>query len=231
MSGFVLRRLSLTVVMLFTISILVFVGCEILPGDVAQVSLGQFATEDTVLAPRVELGDWPPYERYLRWLGGILQGDWGRSITTKTSVTSMLSERVWNTAILAGATTLIAIPLALGLGLLMAVGAGGMWDRAASVTVIALSATPEFLIGTLAVLLFAVHLRWLPAVAYLSSGADMGQTVRALMLPVSTLVIVVVAQIARMTRAIIGNLLTQPFIEMARLKGVPARRVVGSMRS
>src|SRR5215204_4793653 len=228
MSGFVLRRLSLTVVMLFTISILVFVGCEILPGDVAQVSLGHFATEDTVRALRVELGlDRPPYERYLGWLGGILQGDWGRSITTKTSVTSMLSERVWNTAILAGVTTLIAIPLALALGLLMAAGAGGMWDRAASVTVIALSATPEFLIGTLAVLFFAVHLRWLPAVAYLSSGADMGQTVRALMLPVGTLVIVVVAQIARMTRAIIGNLLTQPFIEMARLKGVPARRVVG----
>ena len=228
MLTFILRRLGLAVAMLLVISLLVFIGCEILPGDVAQVSLGQYATEEAVRALRIELGlDRPAYERYFTWLGGVLQGDWGHSITTKTPVSTMLSERAWNTAVLAGATTVIAVPLALGLGLLMAVVAGRAWDRAASVSVVALSATPEFLIGTLAVLLFAVHLRWLPAVAYLSPGADLAQTARALMLPVGTLVIVVVAQIARMTRAIIGNLLTQPFIEMARLKGVPARRVVG----
>jgi peptide/nickel transport system permease protein len=226
--AFILRRLGLAVAMLLVISLLVFIGCEILPGDVAQVSLGQYATEEAVRTLRIELGlDRPAYERYFAWLGGVLQGDWGRSITTKTPVTALLAERAWNTAVLAGVTTVIAVPLALGLGLFMAVGAGGPWDRVASVSIVALSATPEFLIGTIAVLLFAVRLRWLPAVAYLSPGADLAQTARALMLPVGTLVIVVAAQIARMTRAIIGNLLTQPFIEMARLKGVPARRVVG----
>jgi len=206
----------------------VFIGCQILPGDVAQVALGQFATEDNVRALRLELGlDRPAYVQYLSWLSGILQGDWGQSITTKTSVATMLSERLWNTGLLALVTTIVAVPLALILGLLMAIGAGRTWDRGASIVVLGLSATPEFLIGSLAVLLFAVQLRWLPAVAYLSPGAGISQIARALFLPVLTLVIVVTAQIARMTRAIIANLLTQPFVEMAFLKGVPTRRVVG----
>jgi peptide/nickel transport system permease protein len=226
--SFILKRVLQTIVLLLAVSVLVFIGCEILPGDVAQVALGQFATEDNVRALRLELGlDRPAYERYLSWLVGILQGDWGQSITTKTPVATMLSERLWNTGLLALVTTVVAVPLALVLGLLMAVGAGRTWDRSASIVVLGLSATPEFLIGSLAVLLFAVQLRWLPAVAYLSPGSGFSQTARALFLPVLTLVIVVTAQIARMTRAIIANLLTQPFVEMAVLKGVPLRRVVG----
>jgi peptide/nickel transport system permease protein len=226
--SFILKRVLQTIVLLLAVSVLVFIGCEILPGDVAQVALGQFATEDNVRALRSELGlDRPAYERYLSWLVGILQGDWGQSITTKTPVATMLSERLWNTGLLALVTTVVAVPLALVLGLLMAVGAGRTWDRSASIVVLGLSATPEFLIGSLAVLLFAVQLRWLPAVAYLSPGSGFSQTARALFLPVLTLVIVVTAQIARMTRAIIANLLTQPFVEMAVLKGVPLRRVVG----
>ncbi|GEO14037.1 ABC transporter permease [Microvirga aerophila] len=228
MLSFILKRVLQTIVLLLAVSILVFIGCEILPGDVAQVALGQFATEDNVRALRLELGlDRPAYERYLSWLVGILQGDWGQSITTKTPVATMLSERLWNTGLLALVTTVVAVPLALVLGLLMAVGAGRTWDRSASIVVLGLSATPEFLIGSLAVLLFAVQLRWLPAVAYLSPGSGFSQTARALFLPVLTLVIVVTAQIARMTRAIIANLLTQPFVEMAVLKGVPSRRIVG----
>jgi peptide/nickel transport system permease protein len=228
MIDFALQRLAVTLFLLLVVSLLVFIGCEVLPGDVAQVALGQFATEDTVRALRVELGlDQPAALRYLHWLSDIAQGNWGMSITTKTPVARMVSERLGNTALLAAATTIIAVPLAMLLGLAMAVKAGRTFDRAASVTVLGLSATPEFLLGTLAVLFFAVKLRWLPAVAYLSTGSDLGQTVRALALPVATLVIVVTAQIARMTRAIIGNILQLPYIEMAGLKGVKRTQVVG----
>ena len=228
MLAFAARRIALAILLLLVVSLLVFIGCEILPGDVAQVALGQFATEDNVRALRTELGlDRPSWERYLSWLWGILHGDWGRSITTKTAVSTMLSERIVNTALLAGVTTLIAVPLALLAGLTMAANAGRAGDRAAAITILGLSATPEFLLGTLAVLFFSVQLRWLPAVAYVSSDASWTQTARGLVLPVATLVLVVSAQIARMTRAIIGNLLGQPFIEMAVLKGVPRRRVVG----
>jgi peptide/nickel transport system permease protein len=223
-----LRRLGIGVMILLAVSALIFIGCEILPGDVAQVLLGQYATPESVRALRATLGlERPPIERYFSWLGGIVfHGDWGMSITTKVPVSQLLGERLRNTAILGGVTTIIAVPLALGLGLLMALGSGGRFDRVASVVILALSATPEFLIATVAVLGFAVKLQWLPAVAYLTPGSGIGQTVRALLLPVSTLVIVVTAQIARMTRATITNLLELPFIEMATLKGVPRPRIV-----
>jgi peptide/nickel transport system permease protein len=225
--GFGIRRLVVAVMILLAVSLLIFIGCEILPGDVAQVSLGQFATAESVRALHEQFGlDRPAPLRYLDWLLGILQGDWGMSITTKVPVSQLLGQRLANTAMLAGFTTLIAVPIALVLGLLMALGSGGRFDRTASVVVLALSATPEFLIGTLAVLVFSVKLKWLPAVAYVSPGSGLGQLARSLVLPVGTLSIVVAAQIARMTRATITNLLDLPFIEMATLKGVPRRRVV-----
>lgn len=227
MARFILWRLVATFFLLVVVSLLVFWACEILPGDVAQVALGQYATPENVRALRIEMGlDQPSVQRYLDWLAGALQGDWGRSLVTKSPVSALLSERVANTALLASLTTVIAVPLAILLGVLMAMWNGRALDRSASVAILALSATPEFLLATLLVLLFAVQLGWLPAVAYLSSGAGIGQTVRALLLPVASLVVVVTAQIARMTRAILGNILTQPYIEMAVLKGVPPRRIV-----
>ncbi|WP_239025115.1 ABC transporter permease [Rhodoligotrophos defluvii] len=227
MVALILKRLGAALLLLWVMSLLIFIGCEILPGDVAQVALGQFATEENVQALRAQMGlDRPAPVRYLEWLAGVVQGDWGTSIVTRSSVASMMSERIVNTAMLAGLTTIIAVPLAVSLGLAMAMRPGTAVDRGTSIVILGLSATPEFLIATLGVLLFAVHLGWLPAVAYLSPGAGLGQTIRALLLPTATLVIVVTAQIARMTRAIIGNILSEPYIEMATLKGIPHRRVV-----
>src|SRR3546814_9259174 len=156
----------------------------------------------------------------------MLHGDWGVSLITGTPVSAMLSERAGNTALLAVVTVAIAIPLAVGLGVLMSLGAGRWADRLGNVTVLGLAAAPEFLIATIAVLVLAVKLRWLPAISYLTPDSSLAQTVRALVLPVMTLVIVVSAQIARMTRAIISNLLGQPFAEMAALKGVSRGRIV-----
>lgn len=227
MAHFIAWRLLATLLLLFIVSLLVFWACEILPGDVAQVALGQYATPENVQALRIEMGlNQPPLQRYLQWLAGAVQGDWGRSLVTKSPVSGLLSERVANTAMLAGITTLIAVPLAIALGVVMAMWNGRALDRGASIVILALSATPEFLLATLLVLLFAVNLGWLPAVAYLSTGSGLGQTARALLLPTASLVVVVTAQIARMTRAILGNILTQAYIEMAILKGVPGRRVV-----
>ena len=211
MLRFGIRRLAVALMILLAVSLLIFIGCEILPGDVAQVALGQFATPEAVRALHVQFGlDRPAAWRYLDWLFGILRGDWGVSITTRTPVSRLLAERLANTATLAGITTLIAVPLALALGLLMALRAGGRFDRVASIVVLALSAT----------------FKWLPAVAHVSTGGSFGQLVRALLLPVGTLTIVIAAQIARMTRATIVNLLDLPFIEMATLKGVSRLRIV-----
>ncbi len=227
MTRFLIERVLLAVLVLWLVSVLVFVGCEILPGDVAQLALGQYATPENVAALRVQLGlDRPAPERYVNWLVGMSRGDWGHSITTKVPVATMLVERAGNTLRLAGTTTLVAVPLSIGLGLLMSLGTGGRVDRLGSIVVLGLSATPEFLIGTLGVLLLAVKLHWFPAVSYLTPDSGLWATMKALFLPVATLVIVVTAQIARMTRAIISDLLGQPFAEMAMLKGNAPWRIV-----
>ncbi|MBC2885737.1 ABC transporter permease [Ochrobactrum sp. CM-21-5] len=224
LTTFILRRILALLVLLLVVSLLVFVGTELLPGDVAQVALGSFASPENVEALRRELGlDQPAILRYLDWLGGVvLHGDWGISIVSRQPVTVMLSERVRNTAILAGATAVIAIPLSIALGIVMAVFHGRRLDRILSVVVLTLSATPEFLLGALAVLLLSLQFDLLPSVSYLGSGA----TIKALVMPVGVLVLVMTAQIARMTRATLVNVLSYPYIEMALLKGVPVWRVV-----
>ncbi|TCT09558.1 ABC transporter permease [Paralcaligenes ureilyticus] len=227
MTKFWVGRLFLALFVLWLVSMLVFVGCQILPGDVAQLSLGQYATPEAVATLRAQMGlDHPAVYRYFEWLAGMLRGDWGVSMVSRTPVASMLSERAANTGLLAGVTALIAVPLSIGLGLLMSLGTGKWMDRVGSVVVLGLSATPEFLIATIAVLFLAVKWHWFPAISYLTPGAGVEAQIKALFLPVMTLVIVVTAQIARMTRAIISNLLSQPFAEMAMLKGVPRTTIV-----
>ncbi len=228
LTTFILRRILALLVLLLVVSALVFIGTELLPGDVAQVALGPFASPENVEALRRELGlDQPAWLRYLDWLGGVvLHGDWGISITSRQPVTTMLAERVQNTAVLAGVTTLIAVPLSLLLGIVMTVFHGRRIDRVLSVVVLTLSATPEFLVGALAVLLLSLQLELLPSVSYLSPGASFASNVKALVMPVGTLVLVVTAQIARMTRATLVNTLSYPYIEMALLKGVPVWRAV-----
>lgn len=226
MVHFLFRRLAIAVSILLAVSLLVFIGCQVLPGDMAEVSLGQFATPESVAALREQLGLGRPASiRYLEWLGGILRGDWGLSLMTRVPVSQLLSERLANTALLTAATAVIAFPVAVLLGLFMALKPRSWFDRGASLVVLGLAAMPEFLIGTALVIIFAVNLRWLPAVSYTGTG-DLGNFVRGLALPVATLVLVVVAQIARMTRATILNIQEASFIEMARLKGLSKRRVV-----
>ena len=225
---FILRRIGATLLLLWAVSVLVFVGCEFLPGDVAQVALGPFATAENVEALRRQLGlDEPAVWRYFDWLGGVvLRGDWGTSIISQQPVATLLEQRLANTALMAGITTAIAVPLAVTLGVMMAIFRGTRLDRGVSVVMLTLSATPEFLIASLAVLVLALQAGLLPTVSYVSPGAGFWATFEALVMPVGTLVLVVSAQIARMTRATITNILAYPYIEMAMLKGVPVRRVV-----
>ncbi len=227
MLRFVARRLAAGIVLLLAVSLIIFVGCEFLPGDVAEIMLGQSASPENVAALRIELGlDKPSWQRYLEWIWGMFHADWGTSLTTRLPVALMLSERLTNTLLLAGLTTLVAVPLALGVGILLAVYKGTRLDRIGTVAVVGLCATPEFLVATVGVLVFAIHLHWLPAISYLSPGQGFLAFLKSILLPFATMTIIVGAQIARMTRAIVGDILTQPYIEMARLKGASPSRVV-----
>ncbi|WP_408901815.1 ABC transporter permease [Roseomonas gilardii] len=222
-----LTRLLGACAVLLTVSLLVFAGGEMLPGDVAQIMLGEGATETEIAQLRQQLNlDRSAPERYLDWLGGMARGDWGVSYTTKRPIGEILPVRARNTALLTALTTMLAVPMALGLGVLMALFTGTVFDRWASVVLLGLSAMPEFLIATAGVLVFAVRLHWLPAISNISLAGGFGEAARALALPVLTLSLIIIAQIARMTRATLVSLADRPFIEMAQLKGASRLRVV-----
>jgi peptide/nickel transport system permease protein len=223
----IVRRVLLGVTTLFLVSLLVFGGTEVLPGDVAQAVLGQNATPESVNALREQLGlDRPAPTRYVDWLVRVLHLDFGTSLAAQRPVSEMIVERLGRTLLLAGLAATVAVPLALATGLLAAAYPGSLFDRAASVSVLCVAALPEFFLGTVLVLVFAVKLRWLPAIAYVTEFRSLGQFAQSLTLPVLTLVAVIVAQMARMTRATVVNIMTMPYIEMATLKGVPRLRLI-----
>lgn len=223
----IVRRIGIGIVTLWVVSVLVFAGTEILPGDVAQIILGQNATADTLAALRSELGlDKPAFVRYFDWLGDMATGDLGISKAGGATIESLIGNRLLNTVVLAGIVAGISVPLSVSIGLLAAMYPGTWIDRVVSFATLSLISVPEFFTATILVLIFAVQLRLLPSVAYLSGDETLWQFVRALALPVLTLTIAISGQMIRLTRAAVLNVLSSPYIEMAILKGVPRRRIV-----
>jgi len=221
------RRTGAGILTLLIVSAVVFFITSLLPGDAAQMILGQNATPETVAALRAQLGlDQPLLLRYFSWLGGMLQGDFGTSFASHLPVTQLVAQRVPATFELAAITTLICVPLALMIGITAAMKRGSMLDRALVVSTMAMVAVPEFLVATVAVLIFAVKLHWVSAMSFGSPNMDLVSYLKAYALPVLTLCCVLVAQMARMTRAAIINQLDSPYLEMALLKGVSPLRAV-----
>ncbi|MBV7493902.1 ABC transporter permease [Pseudomonas sp. PDM24] len=221
------RRLGAAVVTLLIVSMVVFAITAVLPGDAAQQALGQFATPEQVAALRLKLGlDQPGVVRYLHWLMNLLSGDMGQSVSNAMPVSELMAGRVPNTLMLAAVTALVSVPVALILGIGSAMGRGGRIDSFLSFVTLALVAVPEFLVATLAVLIFAVNLGWLSALSYASDITSPLQFLRTYALPVMTLCCVIVAQMARMTRAAVIDQLDSAYVEMARLKGVSPMRIV-----
>ncbi|WP_347557607.1 ABC transporter permease [Robbsia sp. KACC 23696] len=221
------RRIGAALLSLLAISAIVFAITAVLPGDAAQAQLGQDATPEAVAALRAQMGlDVPAPTRYWHWLEGLATGHPGESLMTHTSVAGVVGNRLGHSLVLAGLTTLISVPIALTLGILCAVARGSAFDRTVSVGVVSVVSVPEFLVATLAVLLFAVKLHWLPALAYMNDGDPIGKMLRSMAMPVMTLCCVIVAQMVRMTRAALIDQLQAPYIEMVRLKGATPVRLV-----
>lgn len=221
------RRILIGVATLIVVSIIVFLGTSVLPGDVAQIILGQSATPETLAVLRAELGlDQPGYVRYFLWLGDMASGDLGTSKAGGASIASLIESRIGNTMMMAGIVALISIPLSIVLGLWAAMHPATWLDRIITFGTLITISVPEFFIATVLVLILAVELHWLPAIAYMSGDETGWQLMKVLAMPLTTLVIVVSAQMIRMTRAGILNVMSSPYIEMAILKGVPRRRII-----
>ncbi|KIC86687.1 ABC transporter permease [Pantoea agglomerans] len=221
------RRIGAGILTLLIVSAVVFFITSLLPGDAAQMILGQNATPETVAALRQQLGlDQPLLMRYFHWLSGMVRGDFGTSFASHLPVSQLVAQRIPATFELAGITTLICVPLALIIGIIAAMNRGSRLDRALVIGTMATVAVPEFLVATVAVLIFAVKLHWVSAMSFGSPDSDLLSYLKAYALPVLTLCCVLVAQMARMTRAAIINQLDSPYLEMALLKGVSPLRAV-----
>ena len=227
MRKMILRRIGIGIATLWIVSILIFVGTQILPGDVAEIMLGQSATPETLAQLRLELGlDKPAAARYISWLGDMAAGDLGISKSGGATIESLIRERIGNTFFLSGIVALISVPISIALGLLAAMFPGTWIDRTLSLTTLSLISVPEFFVATGMVMIFAVQLNWLPAIAYMSGGEPIGKIMLSMAMPVITLSIVISSQMIRMTRASILNVMNSPYIEMAILKGVPKRSII-----
>ncbi|MFZ1726504.1 MAG: ABC transporter permease [Albidovulum sp.] len=223
----ILSRLLSGLVTLFLVSVLVFAGTEILPGDVAQAVLGQQATPAAVQAIRDELGlDRPAALRYLSWLWDFAHGDLGRSLLSGREVSELIARQLGNSFFLASVAAVIAIPLSVGLGLLAALYEDRFADKSITATTLIFVSLPDFLLGYLLLLFFAVKLGWFPALSRISPSMNFLEQLRAVALPCLTLALVVSAHTMRLTRAAVLSVMNQAYIEMAELKGANRRRII-----
>jgi peptide/nickel transport system permease protein len=221
------RRAGTALFILLLVSAVVFSLSSLLPGDAAQQLLGQSATPEALAALRESLGlDKPGYVRYVTWLKGLLIGDPGVSLANNMPVAELVAERLPRSLVLAGIAALVSVPIALTLGILSAMYGGSRLDRVLNFTTLCMVAIPEFLVATVLVLIFAVKLGWVSSLSYAPPGASLGQFLSAYALPVVTLFFVLVAQMARMSRAAVLDQLSEPYVEMAVLKGASLPRVV-----
>ncbi len=223
----VAQRIALGVLLLFATSILIFVGTLILPGDVAQAILGQSATPQSLANLREEMGlNDPAWLRYFQWLGGVLQGDLGTSLSNGRDIATQIGARLGNTLFLAFWAAIVAVPLAIFLGLL-AVRYRDRWpDKLISGFTLASISLPEFFLGYVLIFFFAVKWRWFPSVATIYDSMSFGQKLDAIVLPAAVLTLVILAHMMRMTRAAILNVMQSAYIETAELKGLTTFDVI-----
>ncbi|MDF0732185.1 ABC transporter permease [Pseudomonas entomophila] len=221
------QRLALGLLSLLAVSVIIFLAVGMLPGDVAQAMLGQAATPETVAALRTQLGlDQPALARFFHWAWQLLHGDLGVSLANQRPIAELIGARLGNTFSLAVLAALISVPLALLLGMLAALYRNSGFDRLLNTSALSAVSFPEFFVAYLLILVFAVKLAWLPSLSNLAPDATLGEVLERSLLPVLTLSLVVVAQMMRMTRASLINLLASPYIEMARLKGIGQARII-----
>jgi len=223
----VAKRLALGLLTLIIISLLIFLGVELLPGDVAESILGQAALPETVEAFRRELKlDLPAHIRYFTWLGDFLQGDFGNSLANGRPISELIGWRFSNTIFLATAAAVIAVPISIILGILAALYRNSLFDRIISIVTLSTISFPEFFVAYILIALLSVQLIIFPSISNINDQMSLLEKLHAIFLPCMTLTLVVVAHMMRQTRAAIINIMASPFIEMARLKGIKRMRII-----
>jgi peptide/nickel transport system permease protein len=221
------RRIALGLFTLWVVSLLIFGGTEILPGDVATAILGQSRTPEAVAAIRASLGlNRPAYIRYADWLSHFVRGDIGKSLANQRDIAPEIRDRLGNTLFLASVAASFSVPLSILLGLIAAIRPDSLFDRVVNALTLTTISFPEFFIAYVLIIVFAVKLDWFPSLAMISDDMGFWARLDAVALPAATLILVVLAHMMRQTRATVLSVLASPFIEMAFLKGIAKWRIV-----
>jgi peptide/nickel transport system permease protein len=229
MFRYIVRRLVMMIPVLLGISVIVFFIMALIPGDPAQAILGAYATAENLADLRLELGlDKPIVQRYLIWLGNLLQGDFGRSYSLNRPVINEVLDRLGPTILLAGASLLLCSLFGLVSGVVTAVKQYGWQDKVFTLLALLGISTPSFWLGLILILLFSVKLSWFPVSGMYAvyGGGDLPDLLHHLFLPALTLAAVATGVVARLTRSSMLEVLRQDFIRTARAKGLRERAVI-----
>jgi len=221
------NRILLSLLTLLLVSIIIFAAVEVLPGDVATRILGREATPESLATLRSQLHlDVPAPVRYLQWLGGVVQGDLGLALTSSRPISVILAPKLFNTLMLALAAFLLYLPLAIIPALLQAVRRDRPIDHGLSVVTLVLLSTPDFLLATILLFIFAMTVGLLPSMSIVDDSSTFSEYMRAIALPALTLAIVMAAYAVRMLRDNLIEVLDSEYVRMAELKGLSRRRVL-----
>lgn len=227
MTSYLIRRISFIILTLFLASIIIFSVTQLLPGDVAGIILGQFATEQALINLREELGlNRPLHVQYLDWAGSFIRGDWGNSLTSRLPVRPMVMQRLGNSAMLAGLALLIYVPLGIFFGVIAALKRDKWPDQLISGISMAFVGLPEFVSGLLLITFLAIGTGWFPANSSIDVDSTFSEALPYLILPAITVSLTGLGYIARMTRSGTIDVLRTDYVRAADLKGLPARQVL-----
>lgn len=227
MTAYILRRLLATIPVMLIVAVFVFFLLRFAPGDPAAIIAGEDATTQQIAAIRAKLGlDRPVLEQFVLWVAGMLQGDFGTSIFSGLPVTRLIAQRVEPTLALTVATLLVAIVLAIPLGVLAAARARRLTDRLVMLFAVMGFACPVFLVGYVLIYVFAMKLQLLPVQGYIPLSQGVWPWAERLILPSMALGITYMALIARITRASMLEVLAQDYIRTANSKGLATGRVL-----
>lgn len=226
MASYLLRRIVFLALTLVLTSLIIFVITQLLPGDVCRVILGREVGEAALEGCRADLGlDQPAVTRYFNWLGDFLRGDWGNSYSTDVEILPLVFERLGNSLRLAALIMLIGVPLAAALGVIAALNEGRAVDNAISVFSLAVVGLPEFVTGIILIEVLAFRFG-LPANSSIRAGTPFLEALPSLILPALTATFVLLAYVARLTRAGVLEELKHAYVRTAILKGLPRRVVI-----
>lgn len=227
MIGYITKRLLSVIPVLLVVAVVVFSITFFTPGDPASVILGPDATAQEVEALRIELGlNKPIYEQFFEWMGGLLQGDLGESYFMHESVNQAFYSHLGPTLSLAIISQIIAILIAIPLGILAAVRRGSVTDQSVMGIALVGISVPSFLLGMFLIILFAVNLKWLPVAGYRPLSAGIVEHLKYLIMPALALGAMQAALIARMTRSAMLDVFNQNYIKTAHSKGLKEKVVI-----